>query len=98
MGQILPGVPVWSMSQRSRWPGLPLVVIPGNVGSMEALSEAMIKVNHGMSRGAPHISETRQQRHNLSPQYDLLMFLTLMTRDIKQRPQSRQLEPPVAGR
>lgn len=44
MGQILPGVPVWSMASNSRWPGLPLVVFPGNVGGTEALAEAMIKV------------------------------------------------------
>lgn len=44
MGQILPGVPVWSMTSDSRWPGLPLVVFPGNVGGKEALAEAMIKV------------------------------------------------------
>ena len=109
MGQILPGVPVWSMSQGSRWPGLPLVVFPGNVGSVEALSEAMIKVNHGMSRGGPHIIETRQQRkqpkcscsfHLMRCSWEpksstlahgLQMILTVMTRDMKQRPQSRQL-------
>ncbi|CAM9600896.1 unnamed protein product, partial [Ectocarpus sp. 12 AP-2014] len=44
MGQILPGVPVWSMADDSRWPGLPLVVFPGNVGGKEALAEAMIKL------------------------------------------------------
>lgn len=44
MGQILPGVPVWSMPEGSRWPGLPLVVFPGNVGGKEAMVEAMLKV------------------------------------------------------
>lgn len=44
MGQILPGVPVWSMANDSRWPGLPLVVFPGNVGGKETLVEAMDKV------------------------------------------------------
>eukprot|EP00903_Cladosiphon_okamuranus_P010731 g10143.t1 len=44
MGQILPGVPVWSMANDSRWPGLPLVVFPGNVGGKDALSEAMVKL------------------------------------------------------
>lgn len=32
------------MTSDSRWPGLPLVVFPGNVGGKEALAEAMIKV------------------------------------------------------
>lgn len=44
MGQILPGVPVWSMPEGNRWAGLPLVVFPGNVGGKGALVEAMIKV------------------------------------------------------
>lgn len=52
MGQILPGVPVWSMTNDSRWPGLPLVVFPGNVGGKEALAEAMLKV--GTKRSRPH--------------------------------------------
>lgn len=51
MGQILPGVPVWSMANDSRWPGLPLVVFPGNVGGKEALSEAMVKVRGTSGRG-----------------------------------------------
>lgn len=53
MGQILPGVPVWSMADDSRWPGLPLVVFPGNVGGKEALAEAMTKVRGG--RPAPNV-------------------------------------------
>lgn len=35
---------MWSMATDSRWPGLPLVVFPGNVGGKEALVEAMDKV------------------------------------------------------
>lgn len=34
---------MWSMATDSRWPGLPLVVFPGNVGGKEALVEAMDK-------------------------------------------------------
>ncbi|HET8776713.1 MAG TPA: nucleotide-binding domain containing protein, partial [Candidatus Limnocylindria bacterium] len=36
-GQILPGVPVWVGGEGSRWPGVPLVVFPGNVGDADAL-------------------------------------------------------------
>ncbi len=39
-GQILPGVPVWELGDGSRFPGLPYVVFPGNVGGDEALLEA----------------------------------------------------------
>jgi len=36
-GAACPGVPVWIGGPESRWPGLPLVVFPGNVGSDDAL-------------------------------------------------------------
>lgn len=40
VGPLLPGVPVWIGTGESRWPGLPLVVFPGNVGSPTTLGEA----------------------------------------------------------
>lgn len=32
MGQALPGVPVWKAGTESRYPGLPYIIFPGNVG------------------------------------------------------------------
>lgn len=40
-GQLLAGVPVWIGGEGSRWPGTPLVVFPGNVGSVDALSSVV---------------------------------------------------------
>jgi uncharacterized protein YgbK (DUF1537 family) len=37
LGQILPGVPVWQLGPESRFPGLPYIVFPGNVGDANAL-------------------------------------------------------------
>lgn len=37
-GQILPGVPVWEMGAETRYPGLPYIVFPGNVGDNAALA------------------------------------------------------------
>lgn len=37
-GQILPGVPLWQLGPESRYPGLPYVVFPGNVGGDDALA------------------------------------------------------------
>ena len=37
LGQILPGVPVWQLGNKSRYPGLPYIVFPGNVGDSDAL-------------------------------------------------------------
>ncbi len=39
-GQILPGVPVWKLGTQARWPGIPYVVFPGNVGDERALLRA----------------------------------------------------------
>jgi uncharacterized protein YgbK (DUF1537 family) len=38
LGQILPGVPVWRAGDESRFPGLPVVIFPGNVGLADALT------------------------------------------------------------
>ena len=39
LGQIRPGVPVWRLGPESRFPGMPYVVFPGNVGGPETLAE-----------------------------------------------------------
>lgn len=41
LGQILPGVPVWKTGAESRFPDLTYVVFPGNVGSEDAIAQAM---------------------------------------------------------
>ncbi len=41
MGQVLPGVPVWECGPESRYPGMALVVFPGNVGTEESLSRLL---------------------------------------------------------
>jgi uncharacterized protein YgbK (DUF1537 family) len=43
LGQILPGVPVWELGAETKFPGLPYVVFPGNVGGPDALAEAVNK-------------------------------------------------------
>jgi uncharacterized protein YgbK (DUF1537 family) len=41
LGQIVPGVPVWRLGPESRYPGLPYVVFPGNVGGPDALARTV---------------------------------------------------------
>lgn len=38
-GQIRPGIPVWQTGEESKFPGLPYVIFPGNVGTEEDLRE-----------------------------------------------------------
>lgn len=40
LGQIQPGVPVWQTGDESRFPGIPYVVFPGNVGEETTLRDA----------------------------------------------------------
>ncbi|MGJ8726038.1 MAG: four-carbon acid sugar kinase family protein [Roseibacillus sp.] len=44
IGQILPGIPVWTLGAETRFPGLAYVIFPGNVGSDESLTEAYTKL------------------------------------------------------
>ncbi len=41
MGQIRPGVPVWQTGPESKFPGLPYVIFPGNVGAEDDLLRVM---------------------------------------------------------
>ena len=45
LGQILSGVPVWEMGAETRFPGLPYIVFPGNVGNEKSLSEIIQKLS-----------------------------------------------------
>ena len=40
LGQIRPGIPVWQTGNDSRFPRIPYVIFPGNVGEDETLKEA----------------------------------------------------------
>jgi uncharacterized protein YgbK (DUF1537 family) len=37
LGQIQPGVPIWQLGPESRYPGMPYIVFPGNVGDTRSL-------------------------------------------------------------
>ncbi len=45
LGQILPGIPVWRLGNDSKFPNLPYVVFPGNVGNDQALVEIYEKLS-----------------------------------------------------
>jgi len=47
-GQILPGVPVWLLGEDSRFPGIPFVIFPGNVGTSDSLAQVItiLRNNH----------------------------------------------------
>jgi uncharacterized protein YgbK (DUF1537 family) len=51
LGQIQPGVPAWLTGPESRWPGLLLVVFPGNVGGPAALAEVVATLRPAYSEG-----------------------------------------------
>ncbi len=41
MGQIRPGIPVWQTGEESKFPNMPYIIFPGNVGTEETLLEAV---------------------------------------------------------
>jgi uncharacterized protein YgbK (DUF1537 family) len=44
LGQIFPGVPVWELGAETKFPGMPYIVFPGNVGGDDALLEVVNKL------------------------------------------------------
>lgn len=45
-GQIAPGVPVWQTGGDSKFPNIPYVIFPGNVGSSTTLREVVAELEH----------------------------------------------------
>lgn len=41
LGQIKPGIPVWQLGEESKFPLIPYVIFPGNVGEVETLKEVL---------------------------------------------------------
>lgn len=41
LGQIQPGIPVWQTGEESRFPEIPYVIFPGNVGEIDTLRKAV---------------------------------------------------------
>lgn len=39
MGQVKPGIPVWQTGEESKFPHMPYIIFPGNVGTAETLRE-----------------------------------------------------------
>ncbi len=53
LGQIEPGVPVWLTGEESRFPGIPYVIFPGNVGEEDTLRKALERLQ-GKADGRLH--------------------------------------------
>ncbi|KAA1245125.1 four-carbon acid sugar kinase family protein [Aquimarina sp. RZ0] len=45
LGQILPGIPVWEMGKETKFPKIPYIVFPGNVGTEESLYTLIQKLS-----------------------------------------------------
>lgn len=41
LGQICPGIPVWRQDEESKFPYIPYVIFPRNVGEVRTLQEAV---------------------------------------------------------
>lgn len=48
LGQVLKGIPVWLTDSESKFPNMPYVIFPGNVGDENALFDvvSLLKTNH----------------------------------------------------
>jgi uncharacterized protein YgbK (DUF1537 family) len=57
IGQVRPGVPVWRLGIESRYPGLPYVVFPGNVGEQETLADIVRVLIGRRDREADEVRE-----------------------------------------
>ena len=54
LGQVAAGVPCWSLGPESRFPGVPYVVFPGNVGTARTLAEVISLLRGSLPLTADH--------------------------------------------
>lgn len=47
MGQVLKGIPVWMTGEESKFPGMPYIIFPGNVGDETALRQIVEELVQG---------------------------------------------------
>jgi len=47
LGQVVPGVPVWLTGPESKFPGMPFIIFPGNVGNADTLLEIVSMLEEG---------------------------------------------------
>ena len=47
LGQIQPGIPVWQADSSSKFPEIPYVVFPGNVGDRDTLRQVVEVLTNG---------------------------------------------------
>lgn len=45
LGQVKPGIPVWQTGAESKFPNLPYIIFPGNVGAVTTLREVVAMLN-----------------------------------------------------
>lgn len=50
LGQILPGVPVWRSGPESRFPDMPYIVFPGNVGRADSITQVVQLITETVNR------------------------------------------------
>ena len=44
MGQVKKGIPVWMTGEESKFPGMPYIIFPGNVGEVSTLKKIVEKL------------------------------------------------------
>lgn len=44
LGQVQPGIPVWKTDEDSRFPGIPYIIFPGNVGENDSLKKVITEI------------------------------------------------------
>ena len=72
MGQIHKGIPVWRTGPETRWPGIPYVIFPGNVGNEETLAHVvgMLKPNRESGASVEPSPNVRRRSQNQRRDYD----------------------------
>lgn len=44
LGQVQPGIPVWKTDEESKFPGIPYIIFPGNVGDENTLRDVVLEL------------------------------------------------------
>ena len=78
LGQICPGIPVWQTDPDSKFPGIPYVIFPGNVGDAGTLRQA-VEIGYLRFNPADACKLPRVERKELAPLDDAQITAFLQT-------------------
>ncbi len=97
LGQIKPGIPVWKTDATSKFPGIPYIIFPGNVGEKNTLKEVVEILQPANPGFTPENTGRKEFNMKLCTLHTTDKFMELMSEPftkpfLKEHPEIEQMD------